>query len=239
MLNLAPVKTSDIEIATSKLNLFELVLSLGLSADNYPYLPSDCFSYTGISSEREKEFREHKVASLSTLIIGKYGIIKPDEILSSRYSSSDELLAYIKSDKRFPDREAVRYAPEIVETGMKKLIGFCIIKCLKEVEDFPVLMGMREVILACKTRNQVSIRGACKGGDVQKAAEADAVLFKALKIKLITHDLYIEVFELLSEMVLLDHAVNGSERAKNILKRLCQDNQKLLPAILPASGDRK
>ena len=47
-------------------------------------------------------------------------------------------------------------------------------------------------------------------------------------MKLITHDLYIETFELLSEMILLDNVVNGGERAKNILKRLCQDNQKLL-----------
>ncbi len=230
MSNLTIINPCNIEVNAKKLNLYELILNLGLSIDNYPYYPSDCFSYTGVSEEREKKFREHKLGSLSSLIFGKHGVIKEDEILSGKYSSSDELLAHIKSDKRFPKREAVLFAPEIVETGIKKLIGFCLVKGLREIGSFPVLVEMQTIILACKIRSQVSIRGAHKGGDVQKVLEADAALFKAMKMKLITHDLYIETFELLSEMILLDGVKNGSERAKNILKRLCQDNQKLLPA---------
>ncbi len=68
-------------VQNNGLDLYELVLGLGLSVGNYPYTPSDCFSYQGVSKEVEKTFRENKVASLTKLL---KDVIPPDEHVSGK-----------------------------------------------------------------------------------------------------------------------------------------------------------
>lgn len=210
------------------LDLYELVLGLGLSMGNYPYTPSDCFSYQGVGKEEEKIFREHKVSSLITLL---KEVIPHDKPISGKYSTAAELVSRVKSNLKYPTRAAVKYAPGIVESGIDKLIGFYLVRDLDEVRDFPLLMEMRAVILAAKTHQQVTIRGSYKGPSAQESFNASIALLRACGVRMFTNEFCI----LMQEYLLKKRYLENDKDADLLLEQLAKDNQKLLPD----SGERK
>jgi len=214
------------------LDLYELVLDLGISPGNYPYTPSDCFSYQGVGEKEERIFREHKVASLITLL---KEVIPHDKPISGKYSNAGELVNRVKTNSKYSSRAAVKYAPAIVESGIDKLIGFYLVRELDEVKDFPPLTEMRGVILAAKTHQQITIRGAHKGPYAQEAFNSSIAILRSFRVRMFTNEFCI----LMQEYLLKKRYLENDKDADFLLEQLAKDNQKLLPAVLPASGDRK
>jgi hypothetical protein len=217
-----------IQLVQSKgLSLYELVLGLGLSVGIYPYNPSDCFSYHGVDKETEKIFRENKVASLTKLI---KSVIPPDKILSGKYPTADELVYEVKSiskkgKNQYNDTAAVKYAPNIVESGIEKLIGFYIVRDLDETMAFSQLVEMREVILAVKNHQQVTIKACYKGPNAEASFESSMALLRAQGKRIITDRFCLLMFEYLSNKLY----IGKDKNAGKLLEELANDNQKLLP----------
>ncbi|MBU0907858.1 MAG: hypothetical protein KKD18_05390 [Nanoarchaeota archaeon] len=215
-----------IQLAVTKnkgLNLYELVTGLGLSTGNYPYSPSDCFSFHGVSAEREKIFRENKVASLTKLI---KTIIPPDKPISGKYLTPDKIVSEVKLNPKYNFVSAVKYAPDIVESGIEKFIAFYLVRDLDEAKGFPLLVEMREVILAAKTHQQITIRGCYRGPNAEASFESSMALLRAQDKRIITNRSCLRMYEYFMNRAFID----GDEDALLLLKELVKDNQKLLPA---------
>ncbi len=217
------------------LDLYELVSDLGLLVGNYPYTPSDCFSYQGVSKEVEKIFRDTKVGSLTTLI---KGIIPHDKPISGKYSNPADLIHEIKINhtskgiNKYNNTAAVKYAPTIVESGINKFIGFYLVCKMDEAKEFPPLMEMREVILAARIHQQVTIRGCYKGPNAEASFESSMALLRANNKRIITDRSCL----LMQEYFLKKYFIEKDEEAGKLLEEITRDNQKLLP---PPSGNKE
>ncbi len=133
----------------------------------------------------------------------------------------------VKTNQKYTTRAAVKYAPDIVESGIEKLIGFYLVRDLDEVKDYPPLMEMRAVIIAAKTHQQVTIRGSYKGPNAQEAFESSVALLRASGVKIITHEFY----TLLQDYLIARRYFENDKRVDVLLEQLAKDNQKFLPAV--------
>jgi hypothetical protein len=178
-------------------------------------------------SDKDKEVvtRFLKASSSLSRIINS---LIPENI-EGEFSTVDALTAQIIDDKnaKFKNCKAMMEAPDIIQTGIIKAIGFLIIKKHKEAEKYPRLMEIREVINENQAVMSLAARGSKKGNHGDELMDAMEKNLSSRNVVMVKTD----TFRSMAEIVCDKAFIENDPKAFNVIRALYIENKKALLAL--------
>jgi len=198
---------SVVSLPQKKLNISDLIESMGITPGAHPNYFKDCFEVPENLSDQFDRLSSSLSRSISRII--------PDKI-DGAYVSGDELVREIAARPELALAAAMKAMPEIILAGLRPAVALLIIRKHPDIERYPQLVEVRDKIASLQKTRQAVIRGSKKGDHGQE-------IVKEVDNSLSSHNVAVlplwKIYQVQKGLIELAFS-DGNEKALQILQVL-------------------